>query len=58
MPESETSKKLTRVIKLADALAQNLKKDVEKLLDVLKELKGKKREDKGDEPGVEEEKGE
>jgi len=51
MSESETSKKITRVIKLADALVQDVMKGTEKLREAMKELKGEKKED-------EEEKGE
>jgi len=50
MPESETSKKITRVIKLADNLIQDLVKGVEELREAMKELTGEKKEEK-DEPG-------
>jgi len=51
MPESETSKKITRVVKLADGLAQDLKRGVEKLLEAVRELRESGKDD-------EEEKGE
>ncbi len=45
MPASETSKKITKVIKLADKLIQDTVKGLEKLQEAAKELKDK------DEPG-------
>lgn len=39
MPESETSKKLTKAIKAIDKLAADLLKDWRKLQEALKELK-------------------
>lgn len=44
MPESETSKKITRVIRIADELAQDLVKGAEELREAMKELKGEKKE--------------
>lgn len=46
MPESETSKKITRVIKLADKFIQDLVKGAEELREAMKELEGEKKEDK------------
>lgn len=41
MPESETSKKITKVIKLADKLVRDIRKDTESLREAMKELKEK-----------------
>jgi len=43
MPESETSKKITRIIKLADRVAQDVKKGAEELREAMKELRGGER---------------
>lgn len=45
MPESETSKKIREVIKLADKFVQDVKKDIEALRKAAKELEGEKREE-------------
>ena len=45
MPESETSKKIREVIKLADKLIQDLKKGAEKLREAARELRGEEKEE-------------
>lgn len=45
MPESETSKKIRDVIKLADKLVQDIVKGVEKLREAARELRGEKKEE-------------
>ena len=44
MPESELAKKVTKFIKAADKLVQNLKKDAEKLREAAEELKGEEKD--------------
>ena len=45
MPESELAKKVTKFIKAADKLVQNLKKDAEKLREAAEELKGEEKKE-------------
>lgn len=44
MPESETSKKIREVIKLADKFVQDVTKDIKALRKAAKELEGEKKE--------------
>jgi len=39
MPESETSRKITKLIKAADKLVRDISKDIERVLEAAKELK-------------------
>ena len=45
MSESETSKKIRELIKLADKFVQDVKKDIEALRKAAKELEGEKKEE-------------
>ena len=45
MPESEMAQKVTKFIKAADKLVQDLVKDAEKLREAAKELRGEKKEE-------------
>lgn len=45
MPESETSKKIREVIKLADKFVQDVTKDIKALRKAAKELEGEKKEE-------------
>ena len=44
MTESETSKKITKVIKLADKFIQDMRKNIEALRKAAKELEDEKKE--------------
>ena len=53
MPESETSKKITKLVKAADKLAQDIQKDIKRLLEATEELRGKgKKEGDGEEKSL------
>ena len=53
MPESEMSQKITRLIKAADKLIQDIQKDTRKLLEATEELREKgKKEGDGEEKSL------
>ena len=47
MPESELAARITKLIKMADKLVRDIRKDTADLRAALKELEGKHEDDKG-----------
>lgn len=53
MPESETSRKITKLVKAADRLVQDTQKNIKKLREAVEELKEKeKKEGDGEEKSL------